>query len=149
MTLEQRWEHVEQPILETLAAGDGSSMSGDELAAATGIDKPDLMRALRSLKEDDYIEGALMDVGEADYPIEADGIRLRPKGLRQAGRWPKDDPAAAFVAALETAIRDEPDEQERSKLQRALDAAKALGGTTLNTLIGTAIGIGASRLGLR
>jgi hypothetical protein len=55
----------------------------------------------------------------------------------------------AFLAALEKAIHDEPDEHERSKLQRARDALKALGGTTLNTAIATAMGVGASHLGLR
>lgn len=32
------------------------------------------------------------------------------------GLWPSEDVGAAFVAALEKAIRDEPDEHERSKL---------------------------------
>jgi DNA-binding MarR family transcriptional regulator len=144
--VEQRWQHVEQPILEALAARDGASMSGEQLAEATGVAMPALMRALRSLKEDDYIDGVLTEVDQEDYPVRATGIRLLPKGLRQAGLWPSEDAAVAFIAALENAIRDEPDEQQRSKLQRARDALKAVGTTTLNTAITTAMGIGAEKL---
>jgi hypothetical protein len=146
VTVEQRWQVVEQPILEALASGDGSSMSDEQLVAATGIEMSDLMRALRSLKEDDYIDGVLTEVDQEDYPVRAAGIRLLPKGLRQAGLWPSEDVGAAFIMALEKAIRDEPNEQERSKLQRARDALKAVGNTTLNTAIATAMGIGAEKL---
>jgi hypothetical protein len=41
----QRWDRVEQPILEALAAGYGSAVSGGQLQAATGIGNPVLMRA--------------------------------------------------------------------------------------------------------
>ncbi len=90
-----------------------------------------------------------MEADQEDYPVRAANLRLLPKGLRQAGLWPNADPATAFLAALEAAIRDEPDEQERSRLQRMLDATKGLRSTTLNAFIGTAIGVGASHLGLR
>ena len=147
MTLEERWSRVEQPILEALATNE-SAMSGRQLQAATGIELPTVMGALRSLKEDGYIDGVLMRVAEADYPIEADGIRLLPRGLRQTGVWPIEDWAAGFIAALERAIQDEPNRKERTKLERVLEAVKGLGGTTLSAIIATAVGFGAGRLGL-
>ena len=106
------------------------------------------MRALRSLMEDDYIAGVLMQVDQEDYPIAADGIRLRPKGLRQANLWPREDLGAAFVAALEKAILEESDEQERSKLEGVLGAVKTLGGMTLSAVIANAVGVARSHLGL-
>jgi DNA-binding MarR family transcriptional regulator len=148
MTDGTRWEHVEQPILEALAAGDGVSMSDQELHAATGIDDADLMRSLRSLKEDDYIDAVLVQPDQADYPVRAAGVRLLPKGLRQAGLWPAEDFASAFMAALESAIGEETDPQRRSNLERLLNAAKTVGNMTLSAAIANAIGIGRSHLGL-
>jgi hypothetical protein len=148
MSAAEHWWRVEQPILQALAAGDGAAMSGQQLVIATGIEEPILMRALRSLMEDDYIAGVLMQVDQEDYPIAADGIRLRPKGLRQANLWPREDLGAAFVAALEKAILEESDEQERSKLEGVLGAVKTLGGMTLSAVIANAVGVARSHLGL-
>lgn len=144
----RRWDRVEQPILEALAAGDGSAMHGRKLEAATGIERPLLMRGLRSLKDDDYIDASLMSVGELDDPIEADNIRLRPKGLRHTGLWPSEDLSTALVAALENAIRDEADEQERTKLEAVRGTVKTAAGMTLNAVIANAVGIGRAHLGL-
>jgi hypothetical protein len=148
MSAAEHWGRIEQPILQALAAGDGVAMSGQQLAIATGIEEPVLMRALRSLMEDDFIAGVLMQVDQEDYPIAADGIRLRPKGLRQADIWPREDLGAAFVAALEKAILEESDEQERSKLEGVLGAVKRLGGMTLSAVIANAVGVARSHLGL-
>jgi hypothetical protein len=148
MTLQQRWEHVEQPILEALAGGDGSSMSSSQLVEATGIETPVLMRALRSLKEADYISAVLLTADEADYPLAADSVRLLERGLRQTRLWPNEDWSAALVAELEKAIQDEADEHERTKLDGVLGAVKTAAGMTLNAVIANAVGIGRVHLGL-
>jgi DNA-binding PadR family transcriptional regulator len=146
MDVEMSWQRLEQPILEALAQGDGRSMSGNQLQAIMELETPMLMRALRSLSEDGYIDAQLLTTGETDYPIDADGIRLLPKGKRQAGLWPREDLAAAFLAAFEQAIRDESDDRKRSNMEKALDALKALGVMTLSAVIGQAVGVGASHL---
>jgi DNA-binding MarR family transcriptional regulator len=144
----RRWERVEQRILEALAAGDGTSMGDQELQEATGLDVPPLMHALRSLKEDGYIDAVLVQPGQADYPVRAASVRLLPKGLRQAGLWPAEDLSAAFCAALERAIGEEADPQKRSSLERVLIAARTVGNMTLSAVIANAVGIGRSHLGL-
>ncbi len=124
-------------------------MNDHELAAMTGIQPQDLMYALRSLREDDFISGSSLEVDQEDYPVAADGIRLRPKGLQQAGLWPTDDLGTAFVAVLDKAIAQEPDEEQRTKLQGVvIAAAKAVGGMALNAAIANAVGIGKAHLGL-
>jgi hypothetical protein len=143
-----RWERVEQTILEALAVGDGTSMGDQELQEATGLDVPPLMHALRSLKEDGYIDAALIQPDQADYPVRAASVRLLPKGLRQAGLWPAEDLSSAFCAALERAIGEEADPQRRSSLERVLIAARTVGNMTLSAVIANAIGIGRSHLGL-
>lgn len=144
MTVEQRWPRVEQPILDALAAGDGSSsMRGDEIERVTGLDHVEVMHALRSLKEDDYIDALLVEADQEAYPIMASGVRLRPKGLRKAGLWPaSDDLGEAFLAALEKAINDEPEGEERTRLERVLGAAQAVGKVALSAAVAQAVGIG-------
>jgi hypothetical protein len=142
------WDRVAQPILNALAARDGAPMSGAQLEAATGLDKPEMMRALRSLKEASFIDGALMSVGEENYPIEADGIRLLPKGLEHTGQWPKTDWSAVLVAALEQRIREEPDPKERKKLKAVLGAMRAGAGMTLSAVIGNAVAAVMKGIGL-
>ncbi len=145
---QERWPRVEQPILDALASGDGSDMSDEQVEAATGIEHTVVTRALRDLKEAEYINCVLVEADQVDYPLRAAGIRLLPKGLRQAGLWPTDDFGAAFVAALEKAIEHEPDEEERTKLRGAITAVKAVGGMALNAAIANAVGIGKAHLGL-
>ncbi len=123
-------------------------MSDQELQAATGIEEPLLMRALRSLREDGYIDAVLVEPDQADYPVRALRVRLLPKGLRQAGLWPAEDLASAFISALERAIGEEDDPQRRSGLERVPAAAKTVGNMTLNAVIANAIGVGRSHLGL-
>jgi DNA-binding MarR family transcriptional regulator len=142
------WERVEQPILEALAVGDGTAMGDQQLQDATGLDPPALMRALRSLKEDGYIEAVLVQPDQADYPVRAASVRLLPKGLRQAGLWPAEDLASAFFAALERAIDEEADPQRRSSLERVLNAARTVGKMTLSAVIANAVGVGRSHLGV-
>jgi hypothetical protein len=100
-----------------------------------------LYRYVNVPRKESYMKRSAL-VGEEDYPIDADGIRLLERGLRQGGVWPSEDFGAAFRSKLEKAIGAATDEQERTKLEWLRDAAKALGGKALNTLIGTAIGIG-------
>jgi hypothetical protein len=146
MTVEPRWERVERPILEALAAADGRPLTGTELEEATGLETSVLMRSLRSLKEDAYVAGALMTVGEEDYPAAADSIRLTPKGLREVGIWPSTDVAAALIAALEELVANEPDADKRAKGDRAVKALKAFGTIALNAAISQAVGAGVSHL---
>jgi hypothetical protein len=56
------------------------------------LDEPSLMRGLRALKEDGFIDGALLTAAEADHPIAADGIRLTGRGRREVGAWPGATP---------------------------------------------------------
>ena len=86
--------------------------------------------------------------GPGGLPAQGGGHPPASKGLRQAGLWPGDDLPAAFVAALENAIEQEPDEAQRTKLQGVITAAKAVGGMALNAAIANAIGIGKTHLGL-
>ena len=123
-------------------------MSDKELRAATGINEPTLMRALRSLKEDGYIHAVLVQPDESDYPVRAAEVRLLPKGLRQAGLWPAEDLALAFFAELERAIGAELDPERKSNLERVLGAAKTLGNMTLSAVIANAIGVARTHLGL-
>jgi DNA-binding Lrp family transcriptional regulator len=148
MPVAERWTSVDQLILNTLAAGDGSDMTDHELEAATGIERVTLLRALRDLKQAGYIEAVLVEVDQEDYPVRAAGIRLLPKGLQQTGVWPPDELAAAFLAALEKAIAQETDDEERTKLQAMLDAAKMVGVMALGATIGNAIGYFRGKLGL-
>lgn len=146
MDVEMSWERVEQQILEALARGDRGSMSGNQLRALTGLETPVLMEALRSLVEDGYVDAQLLTTGEADYPMDAHGVRLLPRGKRQAGLWPREDLAAAVLAAFEQAIREESDEGKRSSMERALAALKGLGAMTLSAVIGQAVAVGVSHL---
>jgi DNA-binding HxlR family transcriptional regulator len=142
MAIEQRWPHVEQPILNALASGDGGDMTGEELEAATGIEHVVLMRALRDLKEAGYIE-ARLTMSDPDYPIRVWGIRLLEMGLRHTGVWPaSDDFGEGLLAALQQLLDKEPDEEERTKLQGAVTALKALGMVALTSAVSQAVGIG-------
>lgn len=143
-----RWQRVEQPILDALAAGDGSSMSDVDIRAATGLDEVILLRALRNLKEDAFIDAVLVQVDQADYPVRAANVRLLPKGLRQAGLWPAEELGSAFVAALEQAIAEEADPVKRSNLERVLGAAKTVGNMTLSAVIANAVGVAKAHLGI-
>lgn len=142
----QHWDRVEQPILEAVASGDGSDMSDEQLLAATGIERPHLMRALRSLKEADYIAALLVEADEEDYPVRAVGIRLLPKGLQHTGLW-REDWSTRLVDVLETAIQNETDETERTKLETVRAAVKSGVGTALNAVIARVIDIGMRGLG--
>jgi len=134
------WERVDKPILKLLADADRRPLNGTELGEATGFEASVLMRSLRSLKEANLITGTLVMADQEEYPVMGDGIRLTPDGLREAGVWPSRDVAASLIAVLEELVANEPDEDKRGRLQRALDALKAMGPVALGAAIGQAIG---------
>jgi hypothetical protein len=142
----QHWDYIEQPILDALAAGDGSDMQDEQLQAATRIERVAMLRALRSLKEDEYIAAVLVEVDQEDYPVRAAGIRLLPKGKRHTGLW-RADWSTRLVEALETAIQNETDETECTKLRTVLAAVKSGVGTALNAVIAHLIDRGMSGMG--
>lgn len=75
-------------------------------------------------------------------------MRLLPKGLEHTDQWPSRDWSAALVAALESAIREEPDAKERTKLSAVRDAVMAGAGLTLNAAISSLVDDRMRRLGL-
>jgi hypothetical protein len=69
-----------------------------------------------------------------------------PKGLQHTGLW-REDWSTRLVDVLETAIQNETDETERTKLETVRAAVKSGVGTALNAVIARVIDIGMRGLG--
>lgn len=132
------WESRELPILEALAALEEESSStfpnvnDDDLGGRAGIDGPAFARSMRSLADAGYLRGSDASDMAAWGMIS---IELLSRGRRAIGQWPSEDPADAFLRALDRAIAVESDDDKRSILERLRENAAEIGRSVLSGLI--------------
>ena len=87
------------------------------------------LRTTRRTLQDMWSAGLItgVEVEDPDGGFYALAIRLTPEGRRAVGQWPPSFEVGAIMAALTAMADDEPDEEERRRLRRAVDAFSALG----------------------
>jgi DNA-binding IclR family transcriptional regulator len=124
------WDDREQPILEAIADLEPThpQLNNDDLAAATGIDRESLDRALLALVEADYITGTNAAAEELCYLI---GARLLERGRRAVGQWPAEDSAEALLELVSARVTSAASVEERNRWEKFLDAARGLSGKAL------------------
>lgn len=133
------WDVREQPILEAIA--DVEETQGDNveridaLVELTGLDRLVVLLGLRALLDAGYV--AAIDAG-ARYRTDEDDdfldIHLQERGRRAVGQWPSEDSADALLELLSARVSAASTDDERTRWERLLDAAKGLSGKALQDL---------------
>lgn len=119
----ETWTSRELPVLQALVAKfddlETDAVRVEQLPELTGLVDTDVKLALRSLASarPPYVEGFV--VAELPYFLVISGVTERAR--RAVGQWPTSDLAAdAILSALSKAAEQEPDDEKRSGLQRAV-----------------------------
>lgn len=98
-----------------------------ELAEETGITVDVIDPEVTRLLESGFLRGECRRVmGPADHWCVLNPV-LTEKGARAIGMWPSEDPYEALVALLESRIREETDEDQRSRLRKLRDSLREVG----------------------
>jgi hypothetical protein len=134
------WADREAKVLEAILAveeADRDRLMTDELASTTGLDEADARRALLALIESGHVS-VTQKLGGNHGPAIMIMPRLREKGRRAVGQWPKDG-YDALVAILEDRIRTTSDGDEKTRLSRFLEAVRGMSRDVLTDVIAAAI----------
>jgi hypothetical protein len=127
---------------------------GDAYASSAqpevGVTLPEIAVALGREEEDSELERAIYELTRTGYlepTLEVDQVRaplaVRPteKALQIVAGWPGG--ADALLAEIATRLNEAPTEEERRRLQRALDSLTGLGREVLSDIIANVITRGA------
>lgn len=128
------WSNREQPILEAVAEVEADTSGPvhdlDLLEDLTGLDRPVLVAGVRALLEatPPYLSALYVGGFSGDDWLD---FGLMERGRRATGQWPPENAAEALLALLEARLDQVDDAEERTRLQRALEGLKGLGGRAL------------------
>jgi hypothetical protein len=133
------WNDREQLILDALRAAEDER--GEDLERVntvvelTGLSRVQAVLGVRALWEAGYVDavdagGASATDGDNDFLA----IRLLERGRRATGQWPADNAADALLDLLREHVDNAATDEERTRWQRVLDAAKGLGAKALEEL---------------
>ena len=141
VAVDETWETVELPILESTrqAEVDGEDQfNNDDLATATGFERPLIDRTLLALTEafPPYITGVSAASEELCYLL---GIRLLERGRRAVRQWPNEDAAEQFLELVEKRANETEDPEERSRLRQLLSTAGSISRETLAEVIAAVV----------
>ena len=128
------WEARELPILEAVARAEAKGRfvaNNNELAETTGLERDTVDLGLFALRDARYLTGVDAAAEELCYLLE---IRLLERGRRAIRQWPSEDAADTLLELLSARVAAASTEEDRSRWQRLLDAAKGLGGAALREL---------------
>ncbi len=133
--VERSWERLEQPILEAVGELEDSdeSLGLPAVAEQAGIPVEQVRIGVRRLLGTDLLDGE--DTTGWSGTFSAMNLRLQPKGRQAVGQWPSSDPAEAFLQLLAERIAEEPDPDERNRLEGVLDSAGQVGKGVLTGVI--------------
>jgi hypothetical protein len=113
----------------------------DEMAERYGLDQDRLSAITGTLRDAGFIDG--IDV--AQLPGLAIVTTLTPLGRRQVGLWPSPEATAdRLIAALEQAIEQTPEGEQKTRLQGIRDW---LGKAGRDVVVGIASGVATGQLG--
>lgn len=126
------WLRREVPLLEALAELEDEGVIGDSsnIAERSGLPGPDVGYGLRALAEavppfvviDGGDQGSIAT--RVPYFVS---VRLGERGRREVGQWPAEGADfESFLELLAERIDDVPDEEEKGRLRRLLDAAQGV-----------------------
>lgn len=131
------WYDRDYPVLRATARlVQGSSYSQattSQIAAASGFDVSDVVKALNNLKEQYVRVTDVSSIAARDYLV----IGLTPDGLVATDVWPSADTVVErLIAALKSAVEEAPeDSAKQSRLRSAWQALVDLStGATANVL---------------
>lgn len=117
------WNSRDLPVLAALVAlwdATGQAQSWD-IVERTGLDHDVVDRAGQALRDDGLIDASFIDA--AGFIVS----HISGDARRTVGSWPTPETAIdRLIAALEQAVADAPDEEERSRRQRALDGLRGI-----------------------
>lgn len=133
------WAEREAKILEAILAieeADRDRVMTDELATTTGLNEVEVRRGLEALIEDGFMSAK--HLGGSRGPLVLIMPRLRGKGRRAVGQWPKDG-FDALVAILDERIRAVPEGPEKNGLERFRDAILGMTRDVVIDVLGAAI----------
>lgn len=137
--MQDRWANRDLPVL--LAAArlleDTDDAPGfGEIAATTGLDEADVVRALTAL-DGVYLRAIRSDTfsGLDDFDVEA----LTERGRRAVGLWPTGDGPDALVSALQQAAEATSDEEEKKLLRRAGGAVASISRDVMSDVLAAVI----------
>lgn len=142
--MDSTWENRDLPVLAAVAEelDREHATDPDTIAGATGLEYEQVQRALRALSSEEPPLFKVRDRG-GDIVIV---WGLTGEARRRVGAWPTADSLAArLVEALADAAEENPNPQERTRLQEAGKALAnvgqaALAGIIANALTGNPLG---------
>lgn len=142
------WEQEERAVLEAVVAADleGAPIAADTvLAEQLGWDVDRVRRVLAGLVDANYVEADAISMWQEPFVVWRD---LKPKELarREVGQWPSADPFDRLVAALETAIENEPDPDRRDRLTQVRDSIGSAGRDLVIGALGSVLATGITGL---
>lgn len=108
------------------------------LAAATGLDRDQVIRAIVTLESGGYVE-ARMNRGD-DRVSSATIVDISPQGMREVGLWPSAETGAErLLAALDALVEQAPNEAERSRWRKVREGIVGAGRDVLVSIAATVI----------
>lgn len=137
-----QWDAIAKPILDLVALlePDNHAIRSDHLATRLGLEHGDVVRQLRSLIYDQFIDGDVVEEMGSRLAVVHD-IELLPRGRRAVGEWP-GEPGEEFIKRLDRLIAAEDDPDDREKLTGLRKAAKLVSTAVLSGVVeGAAQGI--------
>lgn len=115
------WTTRDLPVLRAVARlleDDRTAVASDEIASAVGLDKRDVVKALRLLGDEHIRIDDMSSLGPADYVVTG----ITTAGLRTVGQWPSPETAVdRMIEALEQMIDNTPEgSPKQSRLKASL-----------------------------
>lgn len=127
--MESVWETRDLPVLRALVehfdAIDAYRLQVGQIAEMIGMEEDAVKRALRDLWDAEPRPIRGMMAAQEPYPVLVWGVT--EQGRRMAGAWP--DPqqlTERLLDGLASAIAVEPDEDKRTRLQRAFETLRSV-----------------------
>lgn len=139
--LDDVWTSRDFPVLleaARLIEAGASYVFEQPLAAATGLDRDQVIRAIVTLQRGGYVE-ARLNRGD-DRVTSATIVDISPQGMREVGLWPSPETGAErLLAALDTLVEQAPNEAERSRWRKIRDGVAGAGRDVLISIAATVI----------
>ena len=133
---ESTWIARDFPILEAVVASEGpNDVTAGYLASRLSMEQREVILGVRALEEAGYLNADPAYVAEAFLPLDFHSIRPLERGRRAVGQWPREDAYEDFLATIERAIEDEPDQDERTRLKKVRDFVATTGKTVWTGLL--------------
>jgi hypothetical protein len=133
---EDTWIARDFPIIEAVVATEGpNDITVGQLASLLSMEQREVILGVRALKEASYLSADPVYAAEEFLPLDYHDIRPLERGRRAVGQWPSEDAYEDFFATIERAIEDEPDGDERTRLERVRDFVATTGKTVWTGLL--------------